>query len=115
MNANELVFLGLKGRVAALRKDNGQIAWSTILPGGSDFVTVAGEGNRIYASSGGRIHCLELGSGKILWSNGLKGYGFGVASIWLAGHPMAPPAAAYEKVRAGQQSTGAETAVVACC
>ncbi len=111
MSANNFVFLGLHNSVSALRKDTGQIAWSTKLPGASEFVTLTGEGTRIYAASGGQIHCLDLSTGKILWSNGLKGFGYGVASIWLPGSSTAPTVAAYETVRQTQESSDAGPAV----
>ena len=107
MNTNDFVFLGLHNSVTALRKDNGQIVWSTKLPGAWEFVTLTGEGGRIYAASGGRMHCLDLASGRILWTNGLKGYGYKVASIWLPGVGTAPTSAAYEQMRSEQDSSGA--------
>lgn len=111
MNANDFLFLGLHNSVTAVRKDTGQIAWSTKLPGAWEFVTLTGEGTRIYAASGGQIHCLDLPTGKILWSNGLKGFGYGVTSIWLPGGSAVPTVAAYEAVRQAQASSGAGPAV----
>ena len=111
MNCNDFIYLGLNKSVTALRKQDGQIAWTTKLPGGTDFVTVTGEGTHIYAASGGRLHCLDIASGRILWTNGLKGYGYGVASLWLAGAAAAPSTAAYEKVRSEENSGDSGVAV----
>jgi len=105
-----LVGGGEMGRVIR-SMDWSKIAWSTKLPGGTDFVTVTGEGTHIYAASGGQLHCLDIASGRILWTNGLKGYGYRVASLWLPGATAAPSTAAYEGVRSEQDSGGGGVAV----
>jgi outer membrane protein assembly factor BamB len=111
MNANDLVFLGLKNRVTALGKSDGQIVWTTELPGGliTDFVNLSCDDRRVFAYSYGQIHCLDLFSGQLLWSNALKGHGYGIASICLHDGPAASAAAAYARISADQSaaSTGA--------
>jgi hypothetical protein len=104
MNAIDFVFVGLKCRVTALDKSDGQIAWSTKLPGGTSpgFVTLSCDGCHVFACCCGQIHCLDLFSGQLLWTNGLEGHGFGIASICVPGGQSAPTAAAAAQIAAQQ-------------
>lgn len=79
--------LGLNGRVIALLRKDGRVVWATDLPGilGDRFVTVACDDTRVYAYTRGQVHCLDMQSGRILWSNGLKGFGYGVATVCVPG------------------------------
>jgi outer membrane protein assembly factor BamB len=100
MNASDLIFIGLKASVTAMQKASGQQVWRTELPGGmgDSFVTVNHDDNFIYAHSRGQIHCLDLATGEIRWSNELSGLGYGVASIALLGSLPAPPIPVYERL-----------------
>lgn len=93
MNASDFVFLGLKNRVAAPGRNDGQMVWTTELPGGlgDGFVTLSCDDRRVFACAHGQFHCLDLFSGQILWRNELKGYGYGIASICLPGGRPHPP------------------------
>ncbi len=86
MKSSDLVVLGLNGRVIALLREDGSLRRTTDLPGFMDdgFVTVACDDARAYAFARGRIHCLDLESGRILWSNELEGFGYGNASVLSA-------------------------------
>jgi len=115
MNASDFVFVGLKNRVTALGKNDGQIVWTTALPGGlgEEFVTLSCDDRRVFACAHGQIHCLDLFSGQILWHNELKGHGYGIASICLAGGPVAPATAAFAAITAQRSSQGGGSAVTA--
>jgi outer membrane protein assembly factor BamB len=106
ITADDIIFLGLKSKVAALSKRDGRILWSTQLPGGmgGGFVTVNSDGKCVYAYTNGKIHCLDISSGRILWTNELAGFGYGIASICIPGFPTAPDAAAYAKIEADRRS-----------
>jgi hypothetical protein len=112
MNANDFVFLGLKHRVTALGKSDGQIVWTTQLPGGlgTGFVTLSCDDRHIFACADGQIHCLDLFSGQLLWSNPLKGYGYEIASICLHACQSASSAAACAQKIAADQSAAAAAA-----
>jgi outer membrane protein assembly factor BamB len=84
----DLLFVGIKGSVLAIRKYDGAIAWSTKLRRGSSFVPILQEGDRLYAASGGEVTCLNGASGRVLWNNRLPGYGMGYAAIAGAGLPI---------------------------
>ncbi len=108
MNASDFVFLGLKNRVAAPGRNDGQMVWTTELPGGlgDGFVTLSCDDRRVFACAHGQFHCLDLFSGQILWRNELKGYGYGIASICLPGGPPAPATAAFAAMAARRSSGG---------
>jgi hypothetical protein len=112
MSSNDILLLGLKQSVTAISKLNGQSLWKTALPGGltgDDFVTVLSDGQRVYAHTEGKLHCLDLADGRVLWSNELRGYGYGIASLCFPGGPGAPDPAAVQKHILEQQKSGAST------
>ena len=115
MTANDLIFLDLKSRVSALTKSDGHILWTTQLAGGlgDGFVTLNCDGKHVYACTKGKLHCLDLFSGRILWSNELKGFGFGIASICISGFPTAPDPAVYAKWEADRKSSAAASSSTA--
>ncbi len=93
MNSDNILLLGLNQSVTAISKHDGSALWKTELPGalsGDDFVTVISDGGRVYAHTEGKLHCLDLANGRILWSNGLSGYGYGIASLCFPGGATAP-------------------------
>src|SRR6185369_11036910 len=92
MKAPEIILIGVKHSVSAISRANGQVLWPTKLPGGigSDFVAVACDGERIFAHSSGQLFCMDLSSGRMLWTNELSGYGYGLASICVPGMATTP-------------------------
>ena len=106
MTSNDLLLLGVKSRVLAISKTDGHTVWSTQLPGGmgTTFVTVLADGQRIYAHARGQVHCLNLLSGDLLWSNDLPGCGYGFASLALANGATAPDPAVAAALIAAQQA-----------
>ncbi len=99
MDPENIVLVGVKGAVLAFRRDTGAHLWATELKSSTnDFVTVTSDMDRVYAHTGGELFCLDLQSGQKLWHDGLKGFGYGLASIILPG--AAPvPSAVIEKKR----------------
>ncbi|MBI5802184.1 MAG: PQQ-binding-like beta-propeller repeat protein [Verrucomicrobia bacterium] len=112
------VFAGISNQVVAIDKTTGQTVWQTKLEGnfgenlgekivggfGQPFVTLATDGQFVFAHTSGKIYCLEAETGKPLWKNDLPGLGFGTAT--LCALSMTPDAAAVaahiaEKRRAG--------------
>ena len=111
-SGDSFVLVALNSNVAALHRGDGRILWQTKLPGimGDSFVTLTCDGASVYAAAKGRVHCLSLTNGDILWTNELKGFGYGVASLCVPGQPAAPDTAAFAKYRANQQSSVASGA-----
>ncbi len=89
---DQIVVLGMARRVAAISKSDGAILWSTELSNalGNPFVTLVLDSDRIFAGCAGHLHCLDLATGRILWTNELPGYGYGLASLCLPGGKSNP-------------------------
>lgn len=111
MNAKDILLLGLKSRVTAISRKDGRQIWSTDLPekfsGG--FVTLICDGAKVFAYSSGQLHCVDLATGEILWSNALPGLGYGLASLCLPNGGSAPDMAMV-KVMMDAQSSAAMAA-----
>src|SRR5262245_55640673 len=92
MKTEDLIFVGIGGRVLALYRNSGQQAWMTKV--GSDFVNVVMQDEKLYAAAGGEIFCLNPFTGELLWHNPLKGYGVGLVTMAFAGNSSASAVAA---------------------
>ena len=116
MKANDILLLGLKHRVTAIAKADGRHIWCTEIGGSfgssGDFITLACDDSYVFAYSGGHLHCLELSSGRLLWTDELRGYGFGLASLCVPGFGSAPDNAAVKQLMAQQSSAAASSAAV---
>jgi outer membrane protein assembly factor BamB len=88
---NEMIFVGLKARVAALDKYTGKRIWSWQSKHGfSGYVALLLEAERLYVSVDGYTTCLDALTGKERWHNPLKGMGVGVPCMALStGHSQA--------------------------
>ena len=106
MKTDDFLLLGLKNCVTAISRSTGKTIWCTNLPGGMgyDFVTLLNDGERVYAHSKGKLHALDLTDGRLLWSNDLPGYGYGMASLALPGGLSAPDAQAVALLHQQQAS-----------
>ena len=81
---DQLIFIGIKGSVLALDRRSGATVWEVALTG-YDFVNLILDQNVLLATTRGEVFCLAPGNGQIYWRNGLKGYGYGIASIVTSG------------------------------
>ena len=80
--AEDLLYVGLHGHVAAIDKRSGVEAWRTSLPDtGYDVVTLLHEDGLLFAVSKGHLFALDAESGRVLWRNRLKGLGHGYALL----------------------------------
>jgi hypothetical protein len=84
MKISNLVFIGIKGSVVALNRATGEQVWATPF-GGSGFVNVVVEDEKVFATCSGQAFTLDAFTGEVLWKNGLKGFGFGLATIATPG------------------------------
>lgn len=93
--SSNILFVGVKSHVVAIDKNTGADLWRTKLKGGltsSDtFVSILVQGGRIYAHTNGEVFCLDQPTGAILWSNGLSGLGYDMASLAAEGIASPPP------------------------
>ncbi len=120
MNQSDILLLGLKNKVAAISKSDGREIWRTELRGGrfgssGNFITMICDDLYVFAYASGHLHCLDLSSGRLLWTSDLPGYGYGLASLCVPGCGSAPDLAVIKHLMAQQDasSVGASTAVVA--
>ena len=106
MNSDDILLLGLKHSVTAFSKANGRVLWKTQLDGswGTGFVTLISDQSRVFAHSGGSLFCLDLADGQVLWSDGLSGYGYGLASLNQPGANAAPDSAAVQQITQQRRS-----------
>ena len=102
MKSENVLLIGLKHAVAAISKRDGKILWSTKLPSGlgDSFVTLLTDEDRLFAHTQGQLHCLDLDSGRILWSNPLTGYGYRIASLCFPGGGSAPETSVAAQIQA---------------
>lgn len=113
MKTIDLIFIGIKGSVVALSRATGKQVWATHLKG-SDFVNVVLQNGVLLATCYGEIFCLDPLTGNGLWSNPLKGFGTGLATIATeetAGSGNATVLA--EKRRRDEQAAAAASAAAA--
>ncbi|MEA3210789.1 MAG: hypothetical protein QOE70_3846 [Chthoniobacter sp.] len=112
MKPSEILLLGLKQTVTAFCRTDGSVLWKTKLEGGngSAFITLASDERYVYATCQGVLHCLELQSGSIVWTNPLKGYGYGIASLCLPGMQAPLQAAAAARFASDAAAASAATA-----
>jgi outer membrane protein assembly factor BamB len=80
MARQNVIFIGIKGTVAALDRATGEGVWLTELKG-SDFVNLVLDGDNLYATTKGEVFCLDPTTGAIRWHNPLKGLGWGLVTI----------------------------------
>jgi outer membrane protein assembly factor BamB len=108
MANEELVYIGIKGKVIALSRATGEMAWSANLDAGflnTGFVHVVVDGNDVFATTQGEVSCLDAATGQIRWQNPLRGYGMGIASI--ATRNVCSPADLAAQIIAQQQTAAA--------
>jgi outer membrane protein assembly factor BamB len=112
MKLQEIILIGVKHTVSAVSRADGHVLWTTKLPGGlgSDFVAVACDGERVFAHSSGQLFCMELSSGRMLWTNELRGYGYGLASICVPGKESSPDLAAVRAIQAQREAQNTASA-----
>jgi hypothetical protein len=81
MADQELVYVGLNGRVAALDRDTGEIAWEWRASNGKAYPAMLVDGDRLLVSMDGYTYALDAYTGEQLWYNPLQGYGVGPPSL----------------------------------
>ncbi len=111
MNPANLLIVGAKNSVSAFNRANGQLVWTTRLQSSGlsqAFVNIHLDGLQVFAHASGELFCLELTTGRILWTNPLKGFGYGIATLAT---PGSTPnlTAAQAQVIAAQQAAAASS------
>ncbi len=82
MRIQDLIFVGLNARIAALDRSGGEIVWEWQSPKPrSGYVTILVDRDLLVAGVNGYTYGLDPKTGDQIWFNKLKGYGVGVTSI----------------------------------
>ncbi len=105
MNPANLLIVGAKNSVSAFNRNNGELVWTTKLQGsglGQAFVNIHIDGPQVFAHASGELFCLELTTGRQLWTNPLKGFGYGIATLATPGGATSPTAAQAHLIAAQQ-------------
>ena len=78
-----LLFVGIKSYVIAFDRKTGVETWRTLLPAryksAASLVNVFCDAEGLFASCSGEIFALDPRTGALLWHDGLKGMGTGMA------------------------------------
>jgi outer membrane protein assembly factor BamB len=80
VKVDQLIFVGLRGYVIALNRDDGAIVWSNDDLKSGD-VSLLLDGDRLVVSVNGYLYCLDPLTGEMRWQNPLHGYGVGIAHL----------------------------------
>ena len=99
MNAEDIFLLATKCTVIAFYRETGARLWETPLKSGwtsTDFVSLVSDTRKVFAYTKGEVFCLDLFTGNLLWSDGLSGMGYGIASLALPGTAQSQVSAAAE-------------------
>jgi hypothetical protein len=110
-NSQELLFVGIKDVVIALRHEDGAEVWRAKLKGG-DFVTVLWDGEALFAANNGEVFRLDPASGAIVWKNPMKGLRTGLVSL-ASFRAKAPQSTPYETIAEQKRRRDAAAAAAA--
>ncbi len=105
---HDLVYVGLNGRVVAVDRYSGEIAWQFKAPKGTGYVSLLVDADRLLMGVGGYAYCLDPIFGQVVWSNPLKGFGTGITSMATVRGSVDDGGAAAEVAR--QQAAAAAAA-----
>lgn len=81
MSTHDLVYVGFLKRVAALHRDTGEIVWEWEADKGSSYLTLLVDRDLVLVSVDGYMYGLDAATGNQRWSNPMRGFGTGVASL----------------------------------
>ena len=73
------------------------------------FVTLVADETRVYAHTQGKLACLDLFTGRLLWEDGLPGLGYNLASLCLPGSSVAPSSALAEELQRQDRSSSSSS------
>ena len=116
MDPANLLFVGAKNSVNALDRTNGNFVWTTQLQRSAlstEFVNLHVDGRQVFAHTGGELYCLEISTGRIRWTNPLKGLGFGIATLTTTDAKTSLTAAQAWLIASQHDSVTTSAAVVA--
>ena len=75
-----LLYVGIKGCVVALDRDNGEEMWRADLRT-AEFVSVLWDGTGLFAANSGEVWRLNPANGEVMWHNEMKRLGRGLVTL----------------------------------
>jgi outer membrane protein assembly factor BamB len=111
MNIADLVFVGFNRRVAALKRQTGELVWEWKASSGTSYVSLLLDGGTLIVSVCGYMYGLDAATGIQRWYNPMKGFGTGVTALvslnGMSSNPLSAAAAEEAARQASQSSTSA--------
>lgn len=81
----DLLFVSFNSRVAALNRDTGALLWHwKSSKGRSNYVSILVDDEQLFVSIDGYTYCLDPYTGREIWFNPLKGFGYGIPTLATA-------------------------------
>jgi len=111
---SSILYVGVKAHVVAVDKATGGTLWQTKLKSGitsgDRFVSLLVQDGHVYAHTYGELFCLDQQTGAILWTNGLQGMGYDIATLAADGvSNLSAAAFVVVKKKQASDSTGSTT------
>ncbi|MBC8095578.1 MAG: PQQ-binding-like beta-propeller repeat protein [Akkermansiaceae bacterium] len=104
MTQRELLYVGVQGKVVAYEKSTGRQVWATPLKS-SAFVNLILDGDKLFAHTQGELFALDAVTGQLLWQDGLKGFGYNLASLVTVSSPQQVQAVLREYIQQQERSS----------
>lgn len=100
----DMLFVSFNSRVFALNRDTGDLLWNwKSSKGRSNYVSILVDDEQLFVSIDGYTYCLDPYTGREIWFNPLKGFGYGIPTLATAEFNTNASAAA--ELNARQQRT----------
>jgi len=81
----DLLFVSFNSRVCALNRDTGNLLWHwKSSKGRSNYVSILVDDEQLFVSIDGYTYCLDPYTGREIWFNPLKGFGYGIPTLATA-------------------------------
>ena len=109
ISISDLLFVSFNSRVCALDRDTGELFWSwKSSKGRSNYVSILVDDNQLFVSIDGYTYCLDPMTGREIWFNPLKGFGYGIPTLATAEFNTSASAAAeiIAREQTGRQQPG---------
>ncbi len=87
MKPHNHLYILSKGRVGAVNKRDGSLAWEIKLKeyhknsNGYNYGQISVEDDKLFVASSGILFCLSAKDGSLVWVNELKGWGYNFISV----------------------------------
>jgi outer membrane protein assembly factor BamB len=109
MNMPEMIVVYVGGHVHSLDPLTGNTLWKTRLPKAyrNSIGTLLIEGDVVLAGAAGRVYCLDISDGRILWVNEMRWMGLGMVAV------ATPNGSADGSSQAAQQAANGQAAAAA--